>query len=77
MCTLNNQILQKNDFASPLKHESSTIKAKPILRYAQVSSASNVGFFPSWKIQHSNRPQISKPAFIVDFYGILQPKTVH
>ena len=53
-----------------------TIKAKQSLyyTYAQVISASKVGFFPHLKNRHSNCPQNSRLAFLVDFSGILQLK---
>ena len=53
------------------------MKAKQSLyyTYTQVSSASKgVCVFFQSKIQHSNLPQISNPAFLVDFSGIPQPK---
>ena len=53
------------------------IKAKQSVYYthAQASSASKVCFFPYGKQgRRSDSPQTSKPAFLVDSSGVLQPK---
>ena len=54
------------------------LKAKQSLYYTyaqvRVSSASKVGFFPISKTWCSNHSQTLRPAFLVDFSGILQLK---
>ena len=56
-----------------------TIKANQSLNYThtQVSSASKASFLHQSKTRYSDRPQTSRPAFLVGFSGVIQPKTVH
>ena len=52
------------------------IKAKQST-YAQVSSALKVGFFPESKTWNSDRSQTLRLAFLVNFSGVLQLKTLY
>jgi len=44
------------------------------MTYIQVSFSSKVGFFSGLKMGHSYHPQTSRPAFLVNFSGILKLK---
>ena len=44
------------------------------MTYIQVSFSLKVGFFSGLKTWHSEHPQASRPAFLVDFSGVLQLK---
>ena len=44
------------------------------MTYIQVSFTLKVGFFSRFKTGRSGHPQTSRPAFLVDFSGILQLK---
>ena len=44
------------------------------MTYIQVNFCLKVGFFSGLKTGHSDHPQTSRPAFLVDFSGILQLK---
>ena len=70
--------------SKPFNHESSlytstVIKAQQCLHctYAQVSSALKLGFFPRLKTWCSNCSQTLRQAFLLNFSGILQPKTLY
>ena len=44
------------------------------MTYIQVSFCSKVGFFSGLKMGHSDHPQTSRPAFLVNFSSVLQLK---
>ena len=44
------------------------------MTYVQLSFCLKMGFFSWFKMEHSGHPQTSRPAFLVDFLGILQLK---
>ena len=47
------------------------------MTYTQVSYTLKVGFFYELKTGRSDHPQTSRPAFLVDFSGVVQLKRPH
>ena len=46
------------------------------MTYVHVSFSLKVGFFSGFKMGHSGHPQTLRPAFLVNFSGVLQLKNI-